>query len=74
MLISLLKETKPNEKVIWEILSKLVDVLKTGLIVLKSEVRYETRKELISKRSQIIAVLQHNLQIGTEKAMVFEFS
>lgn len=68
--IQLLKETKPNEKLIFEILSKYVNILKTGHLVLKSEIRYENKSHLIIKRNQIIAILQNNLHSGTEKAEV----
>ena len=68
--LQLIKETKPNEKLIFEILSKFINVLRTGHLVLKSEVRYESKRHLITPRNQIIAILQNNLHLGTEKAAV----
>lgn len=67
---SVLKETKTNENLILEILSKYVHILRNGHLVLRSDVRYENKKNAITARNQVIAILQHNLQSGTEKAEV----
>ncbi len=71
-MLSVLKEPKQNEKLILEVLSKYVNVLRNGHLVLRSDVRYENKKNMIPARNQVIAILQHNLQSGTEKAAVIQ--